>query len=93
VSEPEPIAAEDVPVEDGRPPASEHGAGMLPERRTRPPIESAFVRVVATGGVVGIGVVLGAILSGQNVEGWIVGLVVALVSVILSAILWSSRRL
>jgi protein-S-isoprenylcysteine O-methyltransferase Ste14 len=66
---------------------------MLPERRERPPLESAFVRVVATGGVVGIGVALAAILASQNVEGWIIGLVVALVSVILSAILWSSRRL
>jgi protein-S-isoprenylcysteine O-methyltransferase Ste14 len=66
---------------------------MLPERRSRPPVESAFVRVVATCGVVAIGVALGAILNSQNVAGWIMGLVVALVSVILSAILWSSRRL
>jgi len=68
-------------------------ASMLPRRRKRPALESAFVRVIATGGVVGIGVALGAILTSQNVEGWIVGLVVALVAVILSAILWSSRRL
>ena len=66
---------------------------MLPERRERPPLESAFVRVIATGGVVGIGVALGAILTSQSVAGWIIGLVIALVSVILSAILWSSRRL
>ncbi len=66
---------------------------MLPDRRQRPPLESAFVRVIATGGVVGIGVALGAILSSQKVAGWISGLVIALVSVILSAILWSSRRL
>ena len=58
-----------------------------------PPLESAFVRVIATGGVIGIGVALGAILSSQKVAGWITGLVIALVSVILSAILWSSRRL
>jgi hypothetical protein len=68
-------------------------ASMLPERRERPPLESAFVRVIATSGVVGIGVALGAILASQNVAGWITGLVIALVSVILSAILWSSRRL
>jgi hypothetical protein len=66
---------------------------MLPERSQRPPLESAFVRVIATGGVVGIGVALGAILVSQEVAGWITGLVIALVSVILSAILWSSRRL
>jgi hypothetical protein len=66
---------------------------MLPGRRERPVLESAFVRVVATSGIVGIGVALGAILTSQKVAGWIVGLVIALVSVILSAILWSSRRL
>lgn len=68
-------------------------ASMLPERRERPPLESAFVRVIATAGVVGIGVALGAILTSQKVAGWIVGLVIALVSVLLSAVLWSSRRL
>ncbi len=66
---------------------------MLPERRERPALESAFVRVIATSGVVGIGVALGAILTSQKVAGWITGLVIALVSVALSAILWSSRRL
>ncbi len=66
---------------------------MLPERRVRPPLESAFVRVIATSGVVGIGVALGAILTSQKVAGWTIGLVIALVAVILSAILWSSRRL
>jgi protein-S-isoprenylcysteine O-methyltransferase Ste14 len=66
---------------------------MLPERQSRPPLESAFVRVVATCGVIAIGVALGAILRSQDVAGWIIGLVVAIVSVILSAVLWSSRRL
>ncbi|HTC59655.1 MAG TPA: hypothetical protein VK691_05985 [Solirubrobacteraceae bacterium] len=59
---------------------------MLPDRRQRPPLESAFVRVIATGGVVGIGVALGAIRSSQKVAGWITGPVIALVSVSLSAI-------
>ena len=66
---------------------------MLPDRRERPPLESAFVRTIATGGVVGIGVALGAILTSQHVAGWIIGLVIAVVAVVLSAILWSSRRL
>jgi hypothetical protein len=85
-------------VEKGRkgenaPGSAPAGASMLPERRERPPLESAFVRVIATSGVVGIGVALGAILTSQKVAGWIVGLVIALVAVICSAILWSSRRL
>jgi protein-S-isoprenylcysteine O-methyltransferase Ste14 len=67
---------------------------MLPGRQRRTlGLERMLVRLVATGGVVGVGVALGAILRSSSVEGWIIGLVVALVSVILSAILWSSRQL
>ncbi len=79
----------------GEKPKSRNGPGvsMLPDRGERPALESAFVRLIATGGVVGIGVALGAILTSQKVAGWIIGLVIALVCVILSAILWSSRRL
>jgi hypothetical protein len=67
--------------------------GMLPARSKRTGIESFFMRVVATVGIVAIGVALGAILVGQKVDGWIVGLVVSLVSVALAGVLWSSRRL
>jgi uncharacterized membrane protein len=49
--------------------------------------------VVATGGIVGIAVVIGAVLVGQDVAGWIVGLVVGVTSVVLAALLWSSRQL
>jgi hypothetical protein len=67
---------------------------MLPRRRgPRSMIERGFIRVVATGGIVAIGVVLGAILSSDKVSGWIIGLVVAAVSVLLAALLWSSRTL
>jgi hypothetical protein len=38
-------------------------------------------------------VALAAILVSQDVAGWIVGLVVSLVSVLLAGVLWSSRRL
>jgi hypothetical protein len=67
---------------------------MLPRRgRRRLGLERIMVRLIATSGIVGIGVALGAILASSKVQGWITGLVVALVSVILSAILWSSREL
>ena len=67
---------------------------MIPGRdRRRLKAESILMRLIATGGIVAIGVVLGAILISQDVQGWIVGLTVALVSVILSAVLWSSRQL
>src|SRR5919198_647349 len=62
--------------------------GMVPGReRRRSRVERAAMRLVATGGVVGIAVGLGAILVGQDVQGWIVGLVVGLTSVILAALL------
>jgi len=61
--------------------------------RARPLAESAFVRVVATTGIVGICVAIAAILGTQSIHAWIIGLVVSVVSVILAAILWSSRTL
>ncbi len=67
---------------------------MLPGReRRRFGLERVLVRLIATCGIVGIGVLLGAILASSKVQGWITGLVIALVSVILSAVLWSSRQL
>jgi hypothetical protein len=68
--------------------------GMVPAReRRRTKVERGFMRVIATGGIIGIAVALGAILVGQDVAGWIVGLVIGLTSVILAALLWSSRQL
>lgn len=78
-------------------PASELDAPAVPflNRRThpRPRAESAFVRVVATVGIVGIGVVVAAILGTQSIQAWVIGLVVSVASVVLAAILWSSRTL
>ena len=68
--------------------------GMVPAReRRRTKLERGAMRLVATGGIIGIAVVLGAVLVGQDVAGWIVGLVVGLTTVILAALLWSSRQL
>ena len=67
---------------------------MLPGRPGRRfGLERIVVRVVATCGIVAIGVLLGAILADNKVQGWIIGLVIAAVSVVLSAILWSSRQM
>ena len=72
----------------------ERPQGMVPGReRRRTKVERGAMRLIATGGIIGIAVVLGAILVGQDVAGWIVGLVVGLTSVILAALLWSSRQL
>jgi hypothetical protein len=55
--------------------------------------ESLFVRLVATSGVVGLAVAVAAILGTQSVDAWIIGLVASLMSVVLAAVLWSSRTL
>jgi hypothetical protein len=68
--------------------------GMIPGRgRRRTKVERVSMRVLATGGIIGMDVALGAILVANNVSGWIVGLAVGLTSVILAAVLWSSRQL
>src|SRR3954451_18277281 len=73
---------------------SERPQGMVPGRaRRRTGVERGAMRAIATGGIVGIGVVLGAVLVSQDVAGWIVGLAVSVVSILLAALLWSSRQL
>ncbi len=86
--------AEPSRVEPGAPAQSQTPPrNMLPARgRRRLGVERVLVRIIATCGIVGIGVALGAILVSSKTQGWVTGLVVALVSVILSAILWSSRQ-
>jgi hypothetical protein len=66
---------------------------MLPSRKGRGLLERTFVRVIATGGIVAIGVAIAAIMASSNSHGWLIGLVVSLVSVVLAAVLWSSRVL
>ncbi len=88
----------------GAEPPADTGAGlsgrgrgrgnMLPGREGRRfGLERVLVRLIATAGIIGIGVLLGAILADNKVQGWITGLVVAAVSVVLAALLWSSRQL
>src|SRR5437763_3670079 len=70
------------------PDTSPAARNMLPARESRRlGAERLLTRLIATCGIVGIGVALGAILVSSKVDGWITGLVVAVVSVVLSAIL------
>jgi hypothetical protein len=70
------------------------GRNMLPGReRRRFGLERILVRLIATAGIVGIGVAIAAIMVSSKSQSWIIGLVVSGVSVVLSAILWSSRSL
>jgi hypothetical protein len=77
----------------GQPDVPSADPGFLPASPARAGLESVVVRLVATAGVVGIGTAIGAILSSSNVTGWIIGLVVSLVCVVLAGMLWRSRRL
>jgi hypothetical protein len=67
---------------------------MVPGRqRRRTAVERVSMRVIATGGIVAIATALGAILVHYDVSGWIVGLVIGVITVVLAALLWSSRQL
>jgi hypothetical protein len=69
-------------------------SNMLPQReRRRSVLERLVVRLIATCGIVGIGVAIAAIMVSSNSQGWIVGLVVSIVTVVLAGLLWSSRML
>ena len=73
--------------------AAEEPGVMIPSGRKRLPLEAPLMRVIATAGIIGISVAIAAIMSSQHSKGWVIGLVVSIVSVVLAAVLWSSRRL
>jgi hypothetical protein len=75
--QPEPVKPADRPARDRR-----RGFGLEPLLR----------RLVVICGVVGIGVALGAILKANKTQGWEIGLIVAVVTLVLSRILWSARQ-
>jgi hypothetical protein len=88
--DPAPPAAETVASPEPQAPANRESPNMLPTReRLRSVPERLLVRVIATCGIGGIG----AIMVSSKSQGWIIGLVVSIVSVVLSAILWSSKQL
>ena len=67
---------------------------MLPRRqRRRFGAERVLVRIIATAGIVAIGVAIAAIMGSAGSKEWLIGLVVACISVVLSAVLWSSRQI
>jgi len=63
-------------------------SGSHPARQgARSRLERGLVRLVATSGIIGIGAGLGALLASDKVQGWITGLVVAAVSIVLLLLL------
>jgi hypothetical protein len=65
---------------------------MIPARAGRPPVEAVLMRIIATAGIIGISVAIAAIMGSQHSKAWLIGLVTSVVSVVLAAVLWSSRR-
>lgn len=82
------------PLSTSQDAGEEPAQNMIPARvGRRTKLERGSMRVLATGGIIGLATLLGAVLVSQDVAGWIVGLTVGLTSVILAALLWSSRQL
>ena len=74
-------------------PPEEARAEPAPPPRGRTGLERFLMRVLLTAGIIGIGVAIAAIMHSQNSQGWLIGFVVSIVSVILAGFLWSSHRL
>ena len=64
---------------------------MTPDRRKPLPLEAPLMRVVATAGIVGIAVVIAAIMGSRGSAAWLIGLAASVPSLVLAAVLWSSR--
>ncbi|MGN6377903.1 MAG: hypothetical protein ACTHNU_03030 [Gaiellales bacterium] len=93
-ADPQPDAADERGAGDPRQPLDAPAVPFLGRRSgSRRRIESLFVRLVATSGIIGLSVAVAAILGTQSVRAWVIGLVASVMSVVLAALLWSSRTL
>jgi hypothetical protein len=79
--------------DDRRGPRTQRPEVMIPSRRKRLPLEAPVMRLVASAGIVGIAVLVAAIMGSQDSQAWMIGLVASVLSLLLAAVLWSSRRL
>ena len=91
--EPEPSPAQTDPGAQAHPGVQADRGVMLPQRGERPFAERLLMRIIATIGIVAIGVAIAAIMGSQKSQGWLIGMVVGIESVVLAAVLWSSRRM
>lgn len=73
-----------------------NGAGSAEEahdqRRVPGGTSTTFSRLFATIGIVGIGTGAAAIMGSQDVDAWIIGIVVSGISVFLAALFWGGAR-
>ncbi|MDQ6605977.1 MAG: hypothetical protein M3Z06_05435 [Actinomycetota bacterium] len=93
-SAPAPDSLPDAPAPDtARTSPAGAPKAMIPAREGRPRVEAVLMRVIATAGIIGISVAIAAVMGSQHSQAWLIGLVTSIVSVVLAAVLWSSRRL
>ena len=71
---------------------AERNGGMPPTGAKRLPLEAPVRRILATGGIVAIAVVVAAVMGSQDAAGWLIGVVASIVSLVLAALLRSSSR-
>ena len=79
--------------EEARGPQAQRPEVRTPNRGKRAPLDAPQMRLVASALIVGIAVAIAAFMGSQDVQAWLIGLVVSVVSLLLAAVLWSSRRL
>jgi hypothetical protein len=78
-------------AERGEPGRSAAGPGRI--QRSRRVVAIGFMQLASLVGVVGLGVILGAVLVSDAKEpGWIAGLVIGIVSVLLTILVLRSGR-
>jgi hypothetical protein len=78
--------------EDRRGPRMERPGQRASSRRRRLPPEAPLMPGVVSAGIVGIAVVTAAIMGSQDVQAWLIGLAVSVVSLLLSGAARLSRR-
>jgi hypothetical protein len=78
--------------EDRRGPRSERPEVRSPSRRKGLPPDMPLRRWVPAAGIVGIAVAIAALMGSQGSPGWLIGLAVSVVSLVLAAVLLPLRR-
>ena len=78
--------------EDRRGPRVERPEQRASSRRRRLPPVAPLMHGVVSAGIVGIAVVTAAIMGSQDVQAWLIGLAVSVVSLLLAGTARTSRR-
>jgi hypothetical protein len=78
--------------EDRRGPSTDRPEVRKPSRRRRLPVDARLMWGAGGAGIVAIAVAIAALMSSQGSQGWLIGLVVSVVSLALAAAVRSWQR-